>query len=336
MGRAGHGGGSGGRSGGFRGGSRRSGGFSGGGRSGRSGGPIFGGGIGRPGGWVPPPPPRNRTVIISRHSWQRGGGYNGGGGGFFATALIFLLVFLLIGGVWFLMGTGGSHSSITASTVEREPLPTGSVQETSYYTDELGWIVNSNVLIDGMRAFYQETGIQPYLYITDSVNGSHNITVQALSDYSAQLYEELFTDEAHFLVIFCEYNGVYHVGYTIGAQAKSVLDDEALSIFADYLDRYYYSDLSEEAFFGQTFADTGERIMTVTKSPWPIVLVIFGLVLLAVVLFLWWKKHREQEALKQKHAEEMLKTPLETFGDTEAEELAKKYQQSESTSSKEG
>ena len=67
--------------------------------------------------------------------------------------------------------------------------------------------------------------------------------------------------------------------------------------------------------------------MTVTKSPWPIVLVVFGLVLLAVILFFWWKKRQEQKRLDQKHKEEMLKTPLESFGDTEAEQRAKKYEQ---------
>ena len=63
-----------------------------------------------------------------------------------------------------------------------------------------------------------------------------------------------------------------------------------------------------------------------------VMLLVFGLVLLVAVLFFWWKKHKEQEALKDKHTEEMLKTPIETFGDTEAEELAKKYQQSEDVS----
>ena len=339
MGRAGRGGGGsrGGRSGGFSGGGRRSGGFSGGGRSGRGGGGSFGGGSW---GWRPSFRP-SRTVIISNRTYRGGGGggyYGGGGGGnrLLTIVLILFAVFLFIGFAWVfvgVMGGSGGSSSITASTVEREPLPAGSVNETAYYTDELGWIVNSGALTSGMRSFYEETGIQPYLYITDSVDGSHSITIQALSDYSARLYEELFTDEAHFLVVFCEYGGVYNVGYTIGAQAKSVLDDEALSIFADYLDRYYYEDISEEEFFSRTFADTGERIMTVTKSPWPVVLMVFGVVALVALLYFWWKKRKEQEAAEQKRTEEMLNKPLESFGDTEAEKLAEKYQQSEAASS---
>ena len=317
MGRAGRGGGVRIRSGGFRSG-RSSGGFSGAGRSGRSSHRGSSGGFG----WRP----RGSTVIISNRSWG-GGGYRGGCGLRLLPA-IFITIFILamIGMAWEMM-VQESGSSVTASTTEREALPAGSVEETGYYTDELGWISNPSALTSGMRSFYEETGVQPYLYITDSVDGSHNITVQALSDYSARLYEELFIDEAHFLVVFCEYDDTYYVGYTVGSQAKSILDDEAISIFADYLDRYYYSDLDDEEFFSRTFADTGERIMTVTKSPWPIVLVVFGLVLLAVILFFWWKKRQEQKRLDQKHKEEMLKTPLESFGDTEAEQRAKKYEQ---------
>ena len=331
MGRAGRGGGGsrGGRSGGFSGGSRRSGGFSGGGRSGRSswsgsrssGSSFFG-------------PTRNRTIIVN-NGWggYRGGGYRGGSGGTTLLAVVMVIFLLIIVFSFVSIAINGSgSSSITPSTVERTPLPAGLVNETGYYTDELGWIVDSGALTKGMKSFYQETGIQPYLYITDSVDGSHDISIQALSDYSAKLYDQMFTDEAHFLVVFCEYDQEYNVGYTIGAQAKSVLDDEAMGIFRDYMDRYYYEDISEEEFFSRTFADTGERIMTVTKSPWPTVLLVFGLVLLVAVLFFWWKKHKEQEALKDKHTEEMLKTPIETFGDTEAEELAKKYQQSEDVS----
>lgn len=45
------------------------------------------------------------------------------------------------------------------------------------------------------------------------------------------------------------------------------MDDEAITILADYLDQYYYSDLNDEEFFSTTFAKTAERIMSVTRSP---------------------------------------------------------------------
>ena len=113
----------------------------------------------------------------------------------------------------------------------------------------------------------------------------------------------------------------------VGTQAKTVVDDEAIAILADYLDRYYndYS-ISEEEIFSLTFEKTAARIMTVTKSPVVPVAVSAAVIVVAVLLFITLKKRREQRAREQKQAEEILKTPLEKFGDEDVEELAKKYE----------
>ncbi|MGB4439204.1 MAG: hypothetical protein WBJ13_08295 [Sedimentibacter sp.] len=65
--------------------------------------------------------------------------------------------------------------------------------------------------------------------------------------------------------------------------------------------------------------------MTVTKSPWIIVWFTIGAVVLVVILFVWWKKAKEQKNLEAEQTKKILETPLDEFGDTEAEELAKKY-----------
>lgn len=350
-------------SGGFSGGGRSSGGFSGGGRSGRSGGFGGSGGSGRPGGFgggysprpprpAPPPRPmmggwgwgwgmpRTRTVIINNQGG--GGGYRGPGqtppppGGYrqnsggCLTVVLVVVIFLVILGLFAMIGGGGeSMGDVPSSTIQREPLPASAVKETGYYTDELGWILNERQLLAGMKAFYQETGVQPYLYITDNVNGSYSPTAQEMGDYAAALYDRLFADEGHFLLIYQENGGDYMAGYAAGSQAKSVMDDEAVTVLRDYLDLYNSSDLSDEEYFGQVFRATGERIMTVTKSPWPVVWGIFGVLLLAALGFFWWKKHKEQKNLEAQQMQEMLNTPLTTFGDTEAENLAKKYESTE-------
>ena len=149
--------------------------------------------------------------------------------------------------------------------------------------------------------------------------------------YAEELYPQLFTDEGHFLLVFCDDDrGSYNCGYVVGSQAKTVMDDEAVAILADYLDRYYndYS-ISEEEIFSNTFEDTGERIMTVTKSPLPTVAVCIAVVVVAALVFVTLKKRREQREREQKRAEEILKTPLEKFGDKEVEDLAKKYENQE-------
>lgn len=335
----GRGGGSGGRSsGGSFGGSRSSGGRSGGvfsgGRSGGSmgsgsgggffggsaGGPLFGGSSGS-----------NRSPF-SGGSMGSGGG--GGSRGLGCSSLIAVLIIVsIIIAVIFASSSGsvsnssGGSSEITKSTVVRKALPPGSVNETKYYTDELGWIGNETQLLAGLKQFYQKTGIQPYLYITDTVNNSHSPTASSLDGFANNLYNELFTDEAHLLLVFFEYNKSYMDRYVCGTQAKTVIDGEAADILLDYIDRYYYDNsLSEETFFSKSFADSADRIMTVTRSPWIIVFIIMGGVVLVIILFIWWGHSKKQKNLEIKQTEEMLKTPLQTFGDTEAEELTKKYE----------
>ena len=288
MGRSGAGGGGGGFSGGgFSGGSRGSGGFSGGGGSGRSGQGGFGGGFGGP----PPGPPSHHgssgfwegMVIGSLLNDRRGGG--GGGhrppsnnnqnnnGCGIGCLIVILLVFAL--GI-FSAALGGSSDSVTKSTVQREALPASAVTETAYYTDEAGWISNKNELTSGMKDFYKRTGVQPYLYILKDFNGSTTPSTTELQQFAEQEYDKLFTDEGHFLLVFCDTgSGSYNCGYAVGSQAKTIMDSEAVSVLADYLDRYYSSNMEDEEFFSTAFQKTGERIMTVTKSQTPTVIIVF-------------------------------------------------------------
>lgn len=347
------GGGGGGRSGGFSGGGRSSGGFSGGGRSGgsfgggRSGGPSSGGSFGgprtggsfggpRPGGYRPPPRPPIRTgpVIINtgpHHSSPPPRRDNDSGRGCGTALLKACGVFLAVIVLFVLLGLLFSESDIQKSTWQREALPASAVVETSYYTDEGGWFSNRSQLESGMKSFYKKTGVQPYLYLLE--NGSVTSTSE-LTDLAKTLYHELFTDEGHFLLVFCDDdNGSYNCGYTVGSQAKTVIDDEAVAILADYLDRHYndYS-ITEEEIFSKTFAETANRIMTVTKSPLPTVAVCTAVVVVAVLVFITLKKRREQREREQQRAAEILKTPLETFGDQAVEDLAKKYESDKSDS----
>lgn len=175
------------------------------------------------------------------------------GMGCLTQIIVFLFIIFLL---FFIAAVASSGSvSITPSTVEREPLSAGSVVMTDFYTDELDWIRSGTKLEKGMRQFLKETGVQPYLYITDTVNGTVNPSSSDMEEYAAELYDDLFADEGHFLLLFHEYNssGNYNMWYTCGAQAKTVMDKEACDILMDYVDKYYYSDLSEDELFSKAF-----------------------------------------------------------------------------------
>ncbi len=175
-----------------------------------------------------------------------------------------------------------SSSSITVSTVEREALPAGSVNQTEYYYDGLDWIRSASTLESGLYTFFKATGVQPYIYLTDNIDGDYDIEHADIATYANDLYDELFTDEAHVLLVWAE-NDQGYVNYLItGVQAKGVIDDEAVDIILDYLDMYYYSDLGDEAFFSTAFDKAAERSMAQTPtSPW--VYVSVAVVVVAVV-----------------------------------------------------
>lgn len=354
MGRSGGGGFSGGGSfGGFSGGGRSSGGFSGGG--GRSGGPSLGGGhsggsspFGGGGfteglilghllgssrnksrrGTEPPPnpgPPPSPNDHDPRNDKNKGDINKNNGKSCSILIIVFCVIFILA-----VIGILSDEDDLTASTVTREALPASAVNETDYFTDADGtWITNTSQLTQGMRSFYKETGVQPYLYILP--NGTSTSTSE-LGEIAAEEYDKLFTDEGHFLLVFCDDgNGSYNCGYTVGAQAKTVMDSEAISILADYIDRYYYDySLSEEEIFANAFADTGERIMTVTTSPIVSVAEAGTIIVIALVIaFIVWKRH-EKRKREQEQMERILNTPLESFGDQDIENLAEKYEDKQS------
>ncbi len=334
----------------------------GGGRSfgGRSGGSGFGGrggsnrggvsrggsGYGGFGGFRPPRPGYHHRpsgfftgFAMGRMSGNRGSGYApspGGnhhpsvGCGSYVGVFIVIIALIIAASVFLYNGSSFSGGAVTASTREREALPAGSVNETDYFTDELSWIGTRSALISGMRSFYQKTGVQPYLYLTDSIDGDRSPSNNQIGQFANTLYDELFTDESHYLLVFQEYNNSYHMGYTVGSQAKTVIDKEAEDIILDYVERHYYNqNLTDEQMFSKAFEDAGERIMSITTSPWIPVLIVFGIVIVLAVAFFWWRAHKKQKNLEAEQTQKIFETPLETFGDTEAEERAKKYEDEE-------
>lgn len=323
---------SGGGRGGFSGGGGRS--FGGGHPGGYSGGgfldgviigSLLGGRRGGSGGGMPPVggPQQPGGPGDPRNQGNRPQGGGSGRGMSAASVLVLVVVVVIVVAVAF-GGFACSGSGVEASTVQREALPAGSVQETGYYTDDGGWISSPSTLEAGMRQFFEETGVQPYLYILP--NGASSST-QELGQYAQQLYGQLFQDEGHFILVFCDNNaGSYSCGYWIGAQAESVLDSEAITILSQYLDRYYYdTSLSEEELFSETFASTADRIMEVTPSPVvPVAVCIAVIVVVGGVVFVV-RYRAKAKAEEQRRQQEILNTPLETFGDGAIEDLAEKY-----------
>lgn len=279
--------------------------------------PGSGGGPGGPGGPNAPQP-----------GSPQGKSSSSGCGTVFVIVAAVLLVLLLVVA---LGGGSCSGANVPASTVERTALPAGSVNETGYFTDEDGdWIHDPAKLERGLRHFYEETGVQPYVYILP--NGSVR-SYQELQSIAQEKYDELFTDQAHFVLVFCDDgNGRFNAAYWAGAMTGSVLDDEAINIFKAYLSQNYDDmSLSEEEIFSDAFADTADRIMTVTPSPLPIIAVCAAVIIVAVVVFLIVRNRRLAKQREAERMQEILNTPLESLADAELADLEKKYAQADAS-----
>lgn len=312
------GGGGGGRSfgGGSRGGSRSSGGRRGGGGSSRGG---F-----RSSGYHSSPSYHHNHYHPVRHYHHHGGGYVSSGSSMALTIVVLVIVAL----VFLVSSFKGGGVSITPSTIDREPLPAGYVTETGYYEDRLGWIDSQSKLESGMKSFYKKTGVQPFLYLTDTVNGDPNPSDAEMEEFANKLYDELFSDEAHLLLVFQEYNssGNYFAYYVAGKQAKTVVDQEAADILLDYIDSYYYSDKTESEFFGDAFRDAGDRMMDKTTNPIVVIAVVIGVIVVIVVVFMIINsliKHKEKET---EATERILNTDLGDLADSAStDNLEDKY-----------
>lgn len=343
------------------GGSRSSGGFSGGGRSsgGRmGGGSSFGGGSshssyggsshssfgggssyggGSRGGSYGGGGSYGRRGYYSSRSGRYYGGYGAptrglGGGGCGCGCLVVFLALIVIAGIMSIFTPGSTSGSsyggnVTQSTIVREKLDSSGVNKTAYYTDELGWIDKGSVLESGMKHFFDETGIQPYLYITDTIYGTQNPTESAMEEFTNEQYDKLFTDEQHVLLVFRQTDedwGNYDMWYVGGSRTKAVFDEEAADILMDFIDQYYEDEsLSEAQFFSKAFEKAADRMMSGGTSgeissksgASDIILIIIFLILFVVALIIFIKRIKESRSAKNEEKKKILETPLQKFSD---------------------
>ena len=266
--------------------------------------------------------PINNNTPMAPSSKEKSGAFDA----VVSIAIWMLLVYILL---FFAGGSSGQgDSDVTKSTVSRAKLHLGLSDEAGYFTDECDWIRNRTVLEQGLKAFYDSTGILPYVYIIDNVAGDYDPSTEKLEQFAETQYEKLFDDEGHILLVFWDYAGAYEYLLWLGADAAELMDAEACDILFDYLDYYYYYADTEEEFFADAFADAGERMMRVTRSPmyYIVMTVIGGAVIL--VTYRGWKSRKEKETARKKRAEEILNAPLEKFGTNGdvIDELEKKYE----------
>lgn len=153
--------------------------------------------------------------------------------------------------------------SSDASGSGRERIDTDITFSSNCILDELGWVENPEAAGESLRAFYDATGIQPYVYF--KAWDASLTTDSEKENYAFGWYEDHIDNESTFLYIyFAEEDSDNDVGYMVyvnGQNIDSVMDEEAVEIFWNYVDRYWYSDLSTDDMLTEIFTSTANAIM---------------------------------------------------------------------------
>ena len=244
------------------------------------------------------------------------------------TALLIMIMFFL---VFALMTSSCSGSGgVAKSTVDREKLDSKYVTRTAYYEDTAGVVYRSSALESGLKAFYDATGVQPFVYFTEDINGDPNPSNSELDAYCDALYESLFDDEGHVLVVSYG-EGFYGYWYKVGRSAATVFDDEAQGIFEDYANAYADDLVNDEIgiaeFYSNVFEKTGSRIMQVTPNYTVYYVIALAALVILFVLYRWWIKAKEQKNKEAAHAEAILNADINDLAnDPTLSDLEEKYE----------
>ena len=203
------------------------------------------------------------------------------------------------------------------------------ITEDVWINDSLDWLGNDTSVRKAMKYFQEKTGIQPYLFITDNLDGKGGeITDKEAETYLADLYDSLYSDEGHMIFTFMEYAPSQNVTYLYtGTAADSVMDTDARNLFLDCADRYYAdSSLSDAEFFEKVFVKAADQIMedTAGHARAAVLYAVCGaavLLVMAAGLILF--KIQEKKAAEAETLKKILDTPVGLS--SEEEELKNKY-----------
>lgn len=303
------------------------------------------------GGGLPPRPPRpgygrsyyrrsyGGPVIINN-----GGGVptgSGCGGGCLKTFLWIFLFVAIIGIIGsFIKVRDNSPSSYNTDSSAGYGCTkyTGEVDKSHGYWEDNSkgepWIdsTNSRYLEEGFESFYDETGVWPYLYVTDSYGSSGNFAT-----YEEAVYDQLFGDcPGNLLFVFIGNEESYYIA--AGQGNGDVVNSKTIEVFENKVNKYWKSsstngDLAK--IFGSAMKDAGKQLMKeenqklMSKNNFKVIMVVLivaaGVVIVLIIAMSWWQKKKKAQKEEDERLEQILSQPLSTFGNAELHDLGKKY-----------
>lgn len=127
------------------------------------------------------------------------------------------------------------------------------------------------LLKESFKAFYDKTGIEPYLYAFESSNlpskyGSET-NQKAMEDYAYDIYVNTFSDEGHFMILYSETRNSDEITDWIwidmaGDDTNDLIDDSAFVDFQSSMQRYLHNDsIPKGEAIAKSFDESTETIM---------------------------------------------------------------------------
>lgn len=231
------------------------------------------------------------------YSYQDGSGSGGtiGRMGRLAWSIGFAIVFIFLIEAVFIFGQI-FESSGGAGTVKRTRIKDCPPYVDDCILDELGWFDNERAAEAELKNFWEKTGVQPIVYLRSY--DAALINDGQKEDWAVNYFEtEGFNENTFLFVYFAEEdadNDVGYMCYVSGYSADAVMDDEAVDIFWDNIDNYWYTDLSTDDMFEKVFDNTANEIMgglTVISSNVAFVLgIAILLIIVSVIIYMCRKK----------------------------------------------
>ena len=223
----------------------------------------------------------------------------------FISCLVFIIAFLATRPL----------SSMPKSTLQRSKIEGVKAFNSQCITDELSWFNSTSIAGADLKKFYQDTGIQPYIYL--KAYDANLVTDKQKEDWANAYFDKNeYADNVLLFVYFAEEDTDNDVGYmyiTYGIEAATILDNEAVDILWTYFDKYWYSDISTDELFTQVFNSTSRTSMSVSKTDKDIIFIIGSIVLTtiavsSIVLIVNTIAKKKKEA--DERAKEILNAPI--------------------------
>lgn len=280
---------------------------------------------------VPPPPPpryvRNYTYSTYRepvHEEDRRSYVRT----VITVTVIIMLLAVLFATIVPLLGHREQKTTIVRSKLTDVP-----AYNNNCVIDETGEFDSPSYVATKLKDFYDLTGVQPYI-IWKAYDSSLKSDADK-EEWALTYYDENIDAENTFLYVYFENQydqGDGYMYYVNGTKSVSIMDAEAVEIFWNYIDRYWWDDISTDSLFIRVFNETGEVIMREPTNGWDFgikVAVILGVLLIisAIGVVIYVKaKSKHQEAVD---TERILKTPVEKVStdtySSEVQEALDKY-----------